>query len=416
MPQVHITKYNEKGEGIALTKEGPLIVPFALVGEMVSVTQTSQSPYVELESVDRKSPQRVTPPCPYFGTCGGCQLQHMAPSAYEAFKINLVRTAFEKFGLDTGLLKTLEHIPDHSRRRINVRIHKERDTVQVGFHKRRSHEVVDIQHCLLLEPTLNQMLAPLKALGTQLLQHGQTMHVFLTIVQEGVDVLVVCDQLTASQKKQIADWAETQPIPRLYVQVGRKDELLLQRETPHINFSEKIGLFPQQGFLQPSQSGEAFMVQWIKDHMPKRHKNICDLFCGLGTFTLPLSDVGMVTGFEGSVQAVQYLHLSVQKNQLAHPVVGHHRDLFLYPLGPQELNAYDVVVMDPPRAGAYQQVRRLSKSNVPTIFLVSCNAHTFARDAAILKDGGYHIKQVALLDQFKWSSHVEILAFFSKKP
>ena len=343
MPQVRITKYNEKGEGIALTNDGPLIVPFALVGETVSVTQTGQSPYVELKSIERESPERVTPPCPYFGTCGGCQLQHMAPLAYQAFKIDLVRTAFEKFELDTHLLKTLESIPDHSRRRINVRIHKEGDTVRVGFHRRRSHEVVDIQHCLLLEPALNHMLSPLKALGVQVLHNGQTMHVFLTIVQEGVDILIVCDLLTVDQKKQIATWAETQPIPRLHVQVGQKDELLMQRETPHINFSEKLGLFPQQGFLQPSHAGEAFIVHWIKQHMPKKHKNICDLFCGLGTFTLPLSDVGMVTGFEGSVQAVQYLNLSVQQNQLTHPVVGHHRDLFLYPLGPQELNGYDVV-------------------------------------------------------------------------
>lgn len=415
MQDVVIRKYNEKGEGVADGADGPLLVPFTLVGEGVRVTPADQGHYATLNEVLVPSPHRQSPPCPYFGVCGGCQLQHMKPTAYENFKVQLVKEAFQKQGLEKINLPPLVSVPSHTRRRINVRVYRHGTDVRVGFHRRRSHDVVDVETCLLLDPQLDALLLPLKTLGERILTSGQTLHAFLTVVDEGLDVMVVMDTLTGSQKQQIATWAETYPIVRLCIKHGKTEDLLLQVETPHVSFSGIKATFPQQGFLQPSVAGEQAMVNWIIDLLPRKHKAICDLFCGLGTFTLPLSQHGTVTGFEGSVQAVQFLTMSIQSQNLSHPVVAHHRDLFLYPLSFQELNAFDVVVLDPPRAGAYQQVRRLCKSDVPTIFMVSCNAHTFARDAAILKTAGYTLKEIQLVDQFTWSPHVEIVSLFEKK-
>lgn len=421
MPEkLTITALNENGEGVAHKEGRPVLVPFALPEEEVSadlVPAGKQAFRAEHVVWLTESPDRAVPPCPYFGICGGCGLQHMNDKAYTQFKKEQVQKAFQKFNLDTTCLEDVHKVPPGHRRRINFRAVKEGDHVALGFHQRRSHNVSNIEHCLLLLPQLNALIDPLKNVLNMILKDQGKAHIFLTVVKEGIDALFVFPEgqvLNATLKSLLTEWAKKYGVVRVLLQAEKKEELLYQHKTPHVVFGGHDVLFPAQAFLQPSDAGEQQIWAWVAQHLPKRTKQIVDLFCGLGTFTFPLSAHGAVDGFEGHHKAVQYLNLSADQQCTKHPVQGIQRDLFLYPLSPNELNAYDVVFLDPPRAGASNQVKKIAKSTVPFVVMVSCSKDSFARDAAYLLEGGYKMDKTYLLDQFVWSPHLELISFFSR--
>ncbi|UNM05702.1 MAG: class I SAM-dependent RNA methyltransferase [Holosporaceae bacterium] len=402
-------------------KDGqPVLVPFTLPGEEISADLVPAGKHAfRAQDVAwlTESLDRAVPPCPYFGVCGGCGLQHMNDTAYTQFKKAQVEKAFQKFKLDTSCLEDVHKVPPGHRRRINFRAVKEGGTVSLGFHQRRSHKVTNIDHCLLLLPSLNALIHPLKEVLNTVLKDQEKAHIFLTTVKEGMDALFVFSEghvLNATVKSLLTDWAKEHGVVRVLLQAQKKEELLYQHKTPHVAFGGHDALFPVQAFLQPSEAGEQQIWAWVEQHLPKRTKYIADLFCGLGTFTFPLSEHGAVDGFEGHHKAVQYLNLSADQQRTKHPVQGTQRDLFLYPLSPNELNAYDMVFLDPPRAGASNQVKKIAKSTVPFVVMVSCSKDSFARDAAHLLEGGYKMDKTYLLDQFVWSPHLELISFFSR--
>ena len=400
---------------MALSNDGPLLIPFVLPDEEVFVETVSPKRAV-LKSILKKSTDRSQPPCIYFGQCGGCQLQHMNQESYKTFKKDQVIRAFQKFNLPLTVLGDMEILREGERRRINFRAEKNNGEIDLGFHKRRSHDILNIETCLLLKDSLNQLIDPLRVCLNGFLNTDDKVHIFLTDVDDGVDFLMVVEtgELSQAKKTFLVEWGKKHGMVRMILQTGKEEELLYQKSTPHVSFGQHSIMFPSQGFLQPSRRGQEEMIGWIIKTIPKKVKRVADLFCGLGTFSFPLSDHALVMGYEAHPKAVQYFNLSANQLKTKHTIEATQRDLFLYPLSFQELNQFDMVLLDPPRAGAYQQVRRIAKSDVPYVIMVSCNVDTFARDASILRDGGYQIKKVHLLDQFLWSPHLEIISFFEK--
>ncbi|OFW70215.1 MAG: hypothetical protein A2621_01720 [Alphaproteobacteria bacterium RIFCSPHIGHO2_01_FULL_41_14] len=420
--RVTITQLNSSGEGMAATEGGEtVLVPFVLPGEVVEVSLDPASVRSavrrgRLEKIVTTSPHRQVPPCPYFGRCGGCQLQHLDPAFYKAYKKELVAEAFQAHKLETPLLDPVVFGPG-VRRRINFKVTKQQTKILLGYHQRRSHEVLDIDHCPLLLPDFNHLLAPLKEALRSCLMEKEEANIFLTKVQNGFEGAIVFEspkKLSLSQIEALTTWAIQHQVIRLMAQSSKGEELLVHQASPHVDFSGVSVLFPPHAFLQTSEAAEAHMVKIVLSLLPPSAKRVADLFSGLGTFSFPLAGHAAVEAFDGDLKAVQYLNLSAQHNKLPHLLRATQRDLFKYPVSSEELKAYDAVILDPPRAGAVNQIKQLMGSSIETILMVSCNANTFARDAHLLVKSGYKMNETHLVDQFLWSPHMELISSFSR--
>ena len=172
-------------------------------------------------------------------------------------------------------------------------------------------------------------------------------------------------------------------------------------------------VLPPRAFLQAAPAAEAEMVRLVTAATAKA-KRVADLFCGLGTFTFPLAKSAPVLAVDGDRQAIAALQSAAKRAPGLKPIEAMARDLFRMPLSARELEPFDAVVFDPPRAGAATQAAMLAVSGVATIAAVSCNPATLARDARILIDGGYTLERVTPIDQFLYSPHVEAVAVFRR--
>lgn len=417
-----IQHLNSSGEGVAFNEgDETILIPFTLPGEVVEATVPPAAKRGEvrrgtLDAIIHPSPSRQVPPCQYFGLCGGCQLQHLEAAFYKDYKKNLVHEAFASHKLEGSLLEPVVFGPG-VRRRINFKAVKHQGNLLLGFHRRRSHEVLDIDDCPLLLPVFNALLDPLKTALSGCLKEGEKANVFLTKVNNGFDGAIVFEEqrsLSTRETSLLTNWAMAHQVVRLMVKFPKDEDLIVHQVAPTVLFSDIPVLFPSHAFLQTSEDAEAYMVRTVLSLLPKSTKRIADLFAGLGTFSFPLVQKGNVDAFEGDMKAVQYLNLSAQQHPLPHALRGSQRDLFKYPLSREEINTYDAVVLDPPRAGAVQQIKQLMGSSVRTIIMVSCNANTFARDAQLLVKGGYMMKETHLIDQFLWSPHIELISSFER--
>jgi 23S rRNA (uracil1939-C5)-methyltransferase len=172
-------------------------------------------------------------------------------------------------------------------------------------------------------------------------------------------------------------------------------------------------VLPPRAFLQAAPAAEAEMVRLVVAAAGQARR-IADLFCGLGTFTFPLAKGAPLLAVDGDRQAIGALQNAAKRAPGLKPIETKVRDLFRTPMSARELEPFDAVVFDPPRAGAATQAATLAMSSVATIAAVSCNPATLARDARILLDGGYRLEGVTPIDQFLYSPHVEAVAVFRR--
>ena len=412
-----ITQLNAKGEGISLDAAGhTILTPFTLPGEVVrgevSLPLTHEAARADLLEVLTASSERQPAPCPYFGTCGGCQLQHMTPDFYVRFKKDQVIDSLRQQGVE-AFVEDPVVLPPHLRRRINFKAQKVKGKVLLGYHQRRTHKVLDIHECPLLKPELSTLMTPLREVLLSILSPQEEVNLFLTLAENGIDMVLDFKQgktLTLEMNQRLVEFGQKHRIIRM----GMGEDLLFQREEPYVKFAGHMVKIPPNPFLQTSQEAEALLVKYVVENLTKPSKRIADLFCGLGTFSVPLADHGAVDAYESNKKSIHYLNYSQAKNPSPHKLQGIQRDLFVYPLTPQELNTYDVVVLDPPRAGAPAQVKNLVASQMRHVIMVSCNAQSFARDARILGKGGFMTGHIHLVDQFLWTLHMEMVASFRR--
>lgn len=423
MTELTIKELNARGEGVGATPDGrPILIPFTLPGERVTYRLTSTGQPLETPrglptQILSTNPHRQEAPCPYFTRCGGCLLQHMDDSFYTRFKTDLVHQAFREFSVEIASFK---HIPPGRRQRINVKALKKKGEVLIGLHHYRTHQIEPINACLLLTPRLNALISPLRPTLEPLLNEGEEANIFLTDGANGIDILIdrssckKAEALSLVARERLIVCARVQGIVRINARYNGGDELIYQEAEPFITLMGYRLFFPPNPFLQTSAEAAAHMIETVIGFLPERPRRIADLFSGLGTFSFPLSERGPVTAFEGTPSAVHFLNLSASRQKMRHPLRAEPRDLFKYPLSENELNAFDTVIINPPRAGAVAQIKKLRASQVSTIIMVSCNAHTFARDAQLLIGGGYSMSALHLIDQFLWSPHIEVIGRFHR--
>jgi 23S rRNA (uracil1939-C5)-methyltransferase len=350
-------------------------------------------------------PHHQTPPCRHFPECGGCQLQHVDDHAYRGYLAARIEGALAQHEL-TAEIREPHLSPPNSRRRATLRALKVGKSVVIGFNAAKSHHIVDMHENHILRPELLELIAPLRALLARLLTPKRTAEVQLTLADQGVDVLlkgVEANGLEAAEA--LTAFSEQHCLARLSLDEGLGPEIRYEPRPTTITLSGTAVPLPVGAFLQATQDGEAALADAVREAVAGA-ETTADLFAGLGTFALAVP--GKVYAAEASRDAVLALkraapHLAVE-----------HRDLYRRPLGSSDIQRFDAVVLDPPRAGAAEQVRQLAVTSVRRIAYVSCNPATFARDSKVLVDNGYALDWVKPVGQFRWSTHVELAAAFSR--
>ena len=349
-------------------------------------------------------PHHQTPPCRHFPECGGCQLQHADDEAYRGYLVSRVQTALAQHDLDANIREPYLS-PPNSRRRATLRAIKSGASVALGFNAEKSHRIVDMRECHILRPELFALVAPLRQLLALMLRPRRTAEVQLSLVDQGPDVL-----LTGVEPEGIAaiealtSFAASNGLARLSIDQGLGSETFYEPQPATVTLSGIPVTFPSGSFLQATQDGEAALVEAVGQSV-EGARRVADLFAGLGTFALSATAAYAAEASRDAAAALK---------RAAPAMAVEHRDLYRRPLATDELTPFEAVILDPPRSGAAEQVSQLASSAVSRIAYVSCNPATFARDARTLVDGGYKLEWLRPIGQFRWSTHVELAAKFSR--
>jgi 23S rRNA (uracil1939-C5)-methyltransferase len=401
-----IDRVGHLGDGVADAPGGPIFVPGALPGEEVEVENVpGRSDQRHLLNVERPSAERIAPICPHFGVCGGCAMQHWQSAPYRAWKRNLVVEALRQARLDAPVGDLIDAHGDGRRRAVFHTRRGSHDVLEVGFSAARAHRIIAIDRCPVLAKSLDGALPAAWAIAEALGPAKKPLDIGVTATDAGLDVDVRgSGPLTAPLITALARAAAVQNLARL----TRHGELIAQRRAPTLRMGAATVPLPPAAFLQATAEGEAVLSRLVLAACVGAG-NVADLFSGIGPFALRLAANARISAADDDAAAIGALKRAASTTSGLKPLEAEVRDLFRNPLTAAELHRFDTVVFDPPRQGAQAQARELAASQVPLIVAVSCNAGTFARDAAELVRGGYRLVEVTPVDQFRYSAHVEIV-------
>ena len=404
MTELRIERLGHQGDGIA---PGPVFVPRCLPGELVEGEIAGDR--MDAPRILEPSSHRVSPPCRHYRSCGGCAVQHADPAFVADWKLGIVLKALEAQGLEAEF-RPVHTSPPRSRRRAVLSGRRTKKDVLVGFHARASNTVIEVPDCELLAPAL---LACRPALAAMVRAGGSRkgeVSFATTLSEEGLDISAEGGKpLDLDLGVELAGIAETHGLSRL----SWNGETVVLRAAPTVRFDGIAVVPPPGAFLQATEDGEEALRSAVREAVEDAN-HIADLFAGCGTFSLPLARRAEVHAVEGSRDLTQALAAGWRGASGLKPVTTETRDLFRRPLMPDELRRFDAVVIDPPRAGASAQTAEIAASEIHTVAAVSCNPVTFARDAATLARAGFRLDWVQVVDQFRWSTHVELAARFSR--
>ncbi len=383
-------------------------MPFTLPGERVRATPLARrgDGWACAAEVLEASPDRAEPPCPHFGACGGCSLQHWADAPYAAWK-----RALPGLGDPAPLART----PPGARRRIDLALRRDRGRILVGLHQRGSRAVVDMHACPILDPRLFSLVAPLRAMLPGLAALRTEGSAVLNLLDTGPDLLLRTDSdLTAADRARLAAFAQAEGVPRIAWARGNSlPETAAQIAPVRLRLGPGEIEPPPGAFLQASPQGEAAIRAAVMAALPARlppRARIVELYAGCGTLTFALAERARILAYEGDAASVAALRRAGNPR-----VDARQRDLARQPLQVADLRGAAAVVLDPPWSGAGLQMPPLAAAGVPVVVYVSCNPAALARDARPLLAAGYRVEQVTPVDQFLWSARVEAVAVFRSR-
>ncbi len=400
MTELTIDRLGHKGDG--LTSDG-LLVPLTLPGERIEGDVANGR--VDAPRILTPSRDRVRAPCTHFKTCGGCALQHASDTFMAGWKQKVVETALSAHGLATEF-RPIHVSPPQSRRRATLAGRRTKKGALIGFHARRSDTIVPITECHIMRPefmTVRPALAEITRMGGS---RSATLGFTLTWSEAGIDCAVSGgNSLDDNLRLTLPQFAGQ------FARLSWDDETVFVEAAPAQRFGPALVTPPPGAFLQATVDGEAALCAAAKEAVSGA-RNVVDLFSGCGTFTFPLAESAAVHAVEGEPYMIEALDHAMRHTQGLKPITHAVRDLFRRPLLPDELAKFEAAVIDPPRAGAEAQIAELIEAKLPKIAYISCNPVTFARDARQLVDAGYSLDWVQVVDQFRWSPHVELASSF----
>lgn len=415
--RVRVEAVGSQGEGLARLSRRVIFLPFTAPGDEVEIRfdlDARGRPQVTGFEIVKPAPDRAEAICSHFGACGGCALQHLAAKQYADWIAERIRRPLATHGVKAHKIRYPAISPAGARRRLTLTAAVGEGRAVIGFNKRQSHDIVDIHECPVARPALVSLIAPLrKALG-QAIETPARIRLTLTQTDGGIDLLIDSPVAIGREgRAALAAFAQDNGIAALTADIDGAREIVAQIGRPEMRFSNAMVPLPPGGFIQVTAEGEAALVEAVREAVGSARR-VADLFAGLGTFTFPLAERAQVTAVEGAAALIEALDQGARSARGLKPVLSEHRDLFRRPLSKADLEGFDAVVFDPPRAGAPGQAAALADSGVKRVVAVSCNPNTFGRDAELLVKGGYHLKWVQPVGQFLYSHHVELAAHFRR--
>lgn len=412
-----IDHLGREGDGVAKTEDGPVFVPYTLPGEVVRVfVERDRGEVVEIVEA---SPDRIEPACKHFGTCGGCSLQHMKEDTYLDWKRQQVQMVIKKHGIEFEVSPVIP-VSKQSRRRAAFSYKAAKNGVHLGFHGKRSSEIVSPEECPVLHPDLEKHLISKNVskkaeggfarLASLVVRAKREERMLATVGKNGVSIEMTGREPSSSRFEVEELWGATSSFWKVMMNgvlssVDNGDDVIE---------SGGFSLYaPPGAFLQATAEAETALVSNAVSFL-KDCKACADLFCGIGTFTLPMAKFATVLAVESEQASIDALKKTVSKTRKIKNIRTLRRDLFKHPISHMELKKIEGVLFDPPRAGASAQCDQIVKSGVGRVSAVSCNPVSFARDARILIDGGFKMTSLQPVDQFLWSHHIELAATFER--
>ncbi|CTQ49416.1 class I SAM-dependent RNA methyltransferase [Jannaschia donghaensis] len=407
MTDTHIiTRLGHHGDGIAQGPDGPLFAARTLPGEEVSGEVSGDR--IPAPKIVTPSTERVAAPCRHYKRCGGCSLQHASDAFVADWKMGIVRDTLARAGIEAQIAG-IETSPPNSRRRAALSGLKTKKGALVGFHVAGGSDVVDIPGCTLLTPALIAALPRLEQITRLAATRGAQVTLHVTETLNGID-LAIAEAKPFGREEMLA----LAPLAPYFARITWNGEPALQQSPPRVAIGRARVTPPPGAFLQATEAGQAALTARVVDIVAGADR-VVDLFAGCGTFTFPVAETTPVHAVEGERALTEALVAGRDHATGLKAITAEVRDLFRNPILPEDLTRFDAAVIDPPRAGAQAQVAQLVRSaNLSRIAFVSCNPGTFACDAATLVQAGWRMGPVTVVDQFRWSPHVELVAAFHR--
>ncbi len=426
-----INHIGSKGEGVSYLhtefnykeKEYNFFIPFSLPNEVIIARPThfsSEGIRAEIIEIKESSRDRIDPQCRHFFKCGGCTLQHWKLNNYKNWKFKKISTPILKLSSSTNI-KPIMISSLKSRRHAKFMAKKIKTTTIVGFNEYRSNFITKIDECIILDEKLIKLINNIDKPLNNLLQIGESINIHANLLDNGIDLLI--DGLEKVPFNQFAELNKTllqNNVIRFNRKIKNKTDLLFI--TTNTSLTNKLfcsTVYPTPGgFLQATLEGENAIINNTISALENINKSklICELFSGCGTMTIPLLlKKFKIHAFEINNETLEAINIAAKKHGLGNNVVTKNRNLKTTPLNPEELTKYDAIIIDPPRSGAYLQFSNISMSKVPIVVSISCNINTFIRDSKSLIENYYELKWVQPIDQFLFSSHIEIVGLFALK-
>jgi len=467
--EVAIERIGAEGDGVATLPDGEHVhIPLTLPGEQVLVETRTRSfakaceappatpvafapataggddgasPAAIGPAILRASPDRVTPPCQHFGTCGGCTLQHWRDDGYATWKSGLLRDALRRAGYPEPPIGPLARSAPLQRRRMDFAARRTPRGVLLGLHmrarpssanrgpdatrasaragERRAAPVTDLADCRVLHATLFALLAPLRAILLRLHALRREASVVANLLDHGPDLLLRTDApLDRADRDLLVGFARDHRLARIsWARGSAEPEAVAILQPPCITLSNIPVDLPPGGFLQATSAGEAAIIEAVLAGLPPRlprRARIAEFYAGSGSLTFALARRSRVMAWEGDAAAAAALRQAANKAGVAGGVTVVRRDLARQPVMAAELAGFAAAVLDPPFAGAAAQTAQIAAAKVPAVVYVSCNPAVLARDARLLRDAGYTLSAATPVDQFLWSARLESVCVFQR--
>ncbi len=411
--QIEIDGINFQGDGYGILNGKKVLIPKTCKGDIVEfeiVKENKDFINGKLINVLKKSNERVGEvACPIYSTCGGCNLLHLKDDAYYDFKKSIIANAIKKSGYELkniGMIK----IGYNTRRRVSFQAKNNK----LGFFEKNSNNIVEVNACPLISDSINSIIPALKEISKKL----PAIEISVTTHENGLEVVLnLKKDLNFNESNNLKKFTkENKNIIIVSYKIDNGEPFLfIQKASPILTFSNKIKieLIPNI-FLQATLEGQNAITNIVVDNL-KGSKNVLDLYCGIGTYTFPLSTYANVHSIEGNSLMVDNLKNNIKLNNLNGKITGECRNLVSSPLLKSELDKYDGIVINPPRNGAKAQCEQIAKSSIKNIVMVSCNPQTFSIDASELKKGGFELISITGIDQFYRTQHLEVVGVFKRK-
>ncbi|MCB1639402.1 MAG: class I SAM-dependent RNA methyltransferase, partial [Thiothrix sp.] len=337
-------------------------------------------------------------------------------AAYRDFKQGILASFVGGMGLEPDVLAPLVEVGMHARRRAELKIACTEQGVRIGFYAKASHQLVDVTVCSISDPAITRILPVLRRGIAALNAPERCTSISLTALDAGLDaVMRLSHPLSREDTEKLIACAQECGIIRLHTQLPEAQPLCLyDTGGAIITFGGVAVALPAGAFMQASAAGEQAITRVVLKHL-QGCARVADLYAGCGTYSFPLSQQSQqVSAYEGAQVMVTAMQQACGREGLRERVQARLRDLYTHPLTAQELNAYDGLVINPPRNGALPQVQQIAHSTVGRVVMVSCDPATFKRDARCLLESGYRLIHMVPIDQFTFSRHLELVAVFER--